>query len=180
MKESGDFDVIVVGSGAAGGMAAYALTMAGARVCLLEAGRDYDPLSETPMFGTAEQAPLRGTGTPDKPFGYYDATINGGWEVTGEPYTVAEGNEFNWWRTRMLGGRTNHWGRISLRYAPHDLKPQSIDGLGVDWPIPYEELAHYYERVERLIGVFGSIDGLEDAPDSLPGTLLPPPVPRAH
>ncbi len=174
------FDVVVVGSGAAGGMAAFALTRAGARVCMLEAGRDYDPRTETPMFGTAAQAPLRGVPTPDKVFGFYDATIDGGWEVPGEPYTVAAGDRFVWWRARMLGGRTNHWGRISLRYAPHDLKPRSTDGLGVDWPLDYPELAHYYDRVERLIGVFGSRDGLEDAPDSPPGVLLPPPALRAH
>lgn len=174
------FDVVVVGSGAAGGMAAYVLTQAGARVCVLEAGRNYEPQTETPMFGTAAQAPLRGVGTPDKVLGFYDATIDGGWDVPGEPYTVADGSRFTWWRTRMLGGRTNHWGRISLRYAPHDLRAKSIDGLGVDWPIPYAELAAYYDRVERLIGVFGSRDDLEDAPDSPPGVLLPPPAPRAH
>ncbi len=69
-----DYDAIVVGSGAGGGMAGHILTSAGQRVLMLEAGRDYDPVAETPMFQTAAQAPLMGTGTPDKPFGHYDAT----------------------------------------------------------------------------------------------------------
>ena len=77
MNEFQDFsyDVIVVGSGAGGGMAAYTLTKAGHRVLMLEAGREYDPTTETPMFETVHQAPLRGVGTPDKDFGFYDATV---------------------------------------------------------------------------------------------------------
>src|SRR5262245_61484107 len=80
------FDVIVVGSGAAGGQTAYTLAMAGAKVCMLEAGRRYDPASETPMFQIPAEAPLLGAGTPAKPFGFHDATIDGGWRVPGEPY----------------------------------------------------------------------------------------------
>ena len=83
---SSEYDVIVVGSGAGGGQTAYTLTMDGARVLMLEAGRKYDPLAETPMFQTPDLAPLRGEGTSDKPFGFYDATIDGGWQVPGEPY----------------------------------------------------------------------------------------------
>jgi choline dehydrogenase-like flavoprotein len=147
---------------------------------MLEAGRMYDPQGETPMFQTATDAPLRATPTPDKPFGYYDATVGGGWEIPGEPYTTAAGSQFRWWRSRMLGGRTNHWGRISLRYARHDLEGKSRDGIGVDWPVPYDELSHYYDKVENLIGIFGSNDGLEDAPDSPPQILHPPPAQRAH
>src|SRR5882672_11408793 len=82
-----EYDVVIVGSGAGGGQAAYTLTLAGLKCVMLEAGRSYDPPAETPMFNTRAQAPLMGASTPDKPFGFYDATIGGGWEVPGEPYT---------------------------------------------------------------------------------------------
>jgi choline dehydrogenase-like flavoprotein len=176
-----DYDVIVVGSGAGGGQTAYTLSMEGARVLMLEAGRKYVTEAETPMFQTSDQAPLLGSGTPDKPFGFYDATVDGGWEVPGEPYVQASddpSNRFDWWRPRMLGGRTNHWGRVSLRNGPYDFKPYSRDGLGFDWPITYEDVAPYYDKVEMLIGVFGANQGLENTPDSPPGCLLPPPKPR--
>lgn len=173
-------DVIVVGSGAAGGMAAYALTRRGVRVLLLEAGRDYDPATETPMFELPAAAPLHGASTPDKEFGYYDATVDGGWSIPDEPYTVAPGSRFRWWRARMLGGRTNHWGRMSLRFGPYDFQGRSRDGLGADWPITYEDLAPWYDRVESLIGVFGAAEGLENSPDSPPGVLHEPPRFRSH
>src|SRR5689334_9388630 len=174
------YDVIVVGSGAAGGQTAYTLTMDGAHVLMLEAGRRYDPTLESPMFLTPDQAPLREVNTPDKPFGFYDATVDGGWQVPGEPYVQASSdpaNRFDWWRARMLGGRTNHWGRIALRNGPYDFKPRSRDGLGFDWPVSYEEMAPYYDKVEMLIGVYGSNEGLENTPDSPAGCLLPPPKP---
>jgi len=192
------YDVVVVGSGAAGGQTAYVLAMAGAKVLILEAGRNYDPIMETPMFSRHDQAPLRGAPTPDKPFGFYDATVSGGWTVPKEPYLVKRGRRgpgwyeatdidltttdqnFMWWRPRMLGGRTNHWGRIALRMGPYDFKPRGRDGLGLDWPYSYPELAPYYDKVEALIGVFGSNEGLENTPDSSPGILLPPPKPRAY
>lgn len=178
-----EYDVIVVGSGAAGGQTAYTLTMDGAKVLMLEAGRYYDPVRETPMFQINSQAPLRGAGTPDKPFGFYDATVDGGWEIPGEPYTSASedpARKFWWWRARMLGGRTNHWARHALRNGPYDFKPRSRDGLGFDWPMTYEDVAPYYDKVEMLIGVYGTNEGLENTPDSSPGVLQPPPKPRAN
>ena len=177
---SQDADVIVVGSGAAGGMAAYALTQRGLRVLLLEAGRDYNPYTETPMWEWSSQAPLRAAATPDKEMGFFDATVDGGWDIPGEPYTTAEGTRFRWWRARMLGGRTNHWGRLSLRFGPDDFRAASLDGQGMDWPITYAELKPWYDRVERLIGVHGAAEGIANSPDSPPGVLLPPPPPRAY
>jgi choline dehydrogenase-like flavoprotein len=171
-------DVVIVGSGAAGGMAAYVLTRAGVKCLILEAGRDYDPLKETAMFQWNRQAPLRAASTPDKHFGYFDATANGGWQVPGEPYTNAPGSTFKWWRSRMLGGRTNHWGRHVPRFGPYDFKAKSRDGLGMDWPISYEDVAPYYDRTEKLIGVAGANAGLENHPDSSPGVLHAPSKPR--
>jgi len=179
--DKNSYDVIVVGSGAGGGQTAYTLTMEGVRVLMLEAGRRYQPATETPMMQNNAEAPLRGSGTPEKPFGFWDATIDGGWNVPGEPYTSASDDparQFQWWRARMLGGRTNHWGRISLRNGPYDFKPHTRDGLGIDWPMGYEDLAPYYDKVEMLIGVYGSNEGMENTPNSPNGVLLPAPKPR--
>lgn len=176
-----EYDVVIIGSGAGGGQMAYTLTLAGLKCVMLEAGRSYDPASETPMFNTASQAPLGATATPDKQAGFFDATVDGGREIPGEPYTQAstdKNEQFRWWRARMMGGRTHHWGRISLRNGPYDFKPYSYDGLGFDWPITYDEIEPYYDKVEMLIGVFGTNEGLENAPDSPPGVLLPPPKAR--
>ena len=176
------YDVVIVGSGAAGGQAAYTLTLAGLKCVMLEAGRSYDVVNETPMFQSRSQAPLMGTSTVDKPFGFFDATVGGGWQVPGEPYTSVGSRpeeKYMWWRPRMLGGRTNHWGRISLRNGPYDFKPRSHDGLGFDWPMTYEEIEPYYTKVESLIGVYGTNEGMENTPNSPPGVLLPAPKGRA-
>jgi choline dehydrogenase-like flavoprotein len=167
-------DVVIVGSGAGGGMAAHELTAAGANVLMLEAGPMWDTRADGFMFKWPYDSPRRGASTPQQQFGEYDAGL-GGWSLDGEPYTVAGGEQFDWFRTRMLGGRTNHWGRISLRYGPDDFKRRSKDGLGDDWPIGYDDVAPYYDRVDRLIGIFGSREGLPNDPD---GIFQPPPEPR--
>jgi choline dehydrogenase-like flavoprotein len=178
--QRGPYDVIIVGSGAGSGQAAYTLCMEGVRVLMLEAGRQYTPATESPMFQTPDMAPLGEAGTPDKNKGFFDATVDGGWDVPGEPYVSVPdrwGGHFTWWRARMLGGRTNHWGRISLRNGPYDFKPKSRDGLGFDWPITYDDVAPYYDKVELLIGVYGGDVSLENTPAGPGDTLLPPPKP---
>jgi len=170
------YDVCIVGSGAGGGMAAYALTKAGADVIVLEAGGAWDNAQDSAMLTWPYESPRRGSGTKERPFGEFDACI-GGWNIEGEPYTSAPGSHFDWWRARMVGGRTNHWGRISLRFGPYDFKRKSRDGLGDDWPISYADVAPYYDRVDRLVGVFGSRENLPNEPD---GVFLPPPKPRCH
>src|SRR5438477_512254 len=129
-KAKNEYDVVIVGSGAGGGQSAYTLTLAGLKCVMLEAGRNYDPLTETPMFNTPAQAPLMGNSTPHKPFGFHDATVGGGWEVPGEPYTSVHQTpreEFKWWRPRMLGGRTNHCG-AGLENDPRQAAPRRYDG----------------------------------------------------
>jgi choline dehydrogenase-like flavoprotein len=170
------YDVCIVGSGAGGGMAAYVLSQAGAEVVLLEAGPSWDNATDGAMLRWPYDSPRRGADTRERPFGEFDACL-GGWEIEGEPYTLAPETEFKWWRARMLGGRTNHWGRISLRFGPDDFRRRSLDGLGDDWPIGYDDLKPYYDRVDRLVGVFGSQEGRPNDPD---GIFLPPPKPRCY
>jgi choline dehydrogenase-like flavoprotein len=175
-QQATTYDVCIVGSGAGGGMAAHALTRAGARVVMLEAGGEWYASKNSTMLMPSYATQRRGRATKLRPFGEHDA-CDGGWEIEGEPYTRAPGTRFDWWRARMLGGRTNHWGRISLRFGPDDFKAKSRDGLGDDWPISYDDLAPYYDRVDELVGIFGSNEGLRNHPD---GKFLPAPKPRCY
>ena len=178
IKESQDsFDVIIVGSGAGGGMATKILSEAGLNVALVEAGPHFDPSNPDQMtqLKWPWESPRRGA-TTTRPFGDFDAAY-GGWDIEGEPYTHKDGTKFDWFRSHMLGGRTNHWGRISLRFGPKDFKHRSIDGLGDDWPISYEDVKPYYDKVDKLIGIFGS---KEDMPNEPNGFFLPAPKPRLH
>ena len=172
------YDVVIVGSGAGGGMAAYQLAKAGAKVCLLEAGGYFDPAD--PKYITQMknpwESPRRGASTRIRPFGDFDAAW-GGWDIDGEPYTAAKDTQFRWFRSRMLGGRTNHWGRISMRFGPDDFKRGTLTGIGDDWPIDYEDLSPYYDKVDKFIGLFGTKEGIRNEPD---GHFLPPPKPRLH
>ena len=171
------YDAVIVGSGAGGGMAAKVLSESGLKVAVVEAGPFFDPANDAQrtQLRNPWDSPRRGAGST-RAFGDYDAAY-GGWEIDGEPYTRKNGTRFDWFRSRMLGGRTNHWGRISLRFGPLDFKRKDVDGLGDNWPIGYEDVRPYYDRVDKLLGVFGSKEGIHNEPD---GFFLPPPKPRLH
>src|SRR6476620_3380051 len=157
IRQPRTYDVCIVGSGAGGGMAAKVLCEAGADVVMLEAGPMWDAAKDSKMSAWPYDSPRRGASTPARPFGEFDGCI-GGWDIDGEPYTQAPGSQFDWVRGRMLGGRTNHWGRISLRMGYDDIKP-------------------YYDKLDRFVGIFGSMEGLRNAPA---GIFLPPPKPRCY
>jgi choline dehydrogenase-like flavoprotein len=98
-----------------------------------------------------------------------------GHRIKGEPYTSAPDSPFWWTRARILGGRTNHWNRVALRFAEADFRQRSLTGVEDDWPISYEDLAPYYDKVESFIGVYGTRENISSAPD---GIYQKPPKPR--
>ncbi|HEY6129847.1 MAG TPA: GMC family oxidoreductase [Candidatus Acidoferrum sp.] len=171
------FDVCIIGSGAGGGMAAKVLTEGGLNVVMLEAGPQIHPEKDFKMLMWPYELPHRGAGVGGRASQNFSEFLapNGAWQIEGEPYTSAEGANFQWFRSRIVGGRTNHWGRIALRFAPVDFQSKTRDGLGDDWPITYDDLAPYYDKVESYIGVFGTKENVSSAPD---GVFLPPPKPR--
>jgi choline dehydrogenase-like flavoprotein len=178
------YDVAIIGSGAGGGTVTKVLADLGINVALIEAGPPIDPTKDFKEHMWPYQVPHRGIGEGGAgyfgpspwAFGYF-TTTSGGWELPGEPYTVAPGSKFEWFRSRVVGGRTNHFGRISLRFADYDFTPYSRDGLGTDWPITYDEISPYYDKAESFIGVTGSKEGIRSAPD---GVFQPCPPPRVH
>jgi choline dehydrogenase-like flavoprotein len=174
------YDAIIVGSGAAGGIAANVLVNQGLDVLLLEIGPKWD---RNTQFHTEHawpyEMPFRGLGKP----GQYD----GLWKVSAytehlyvhpriDRYATAPGTDFHWTRIHAVGGRTNTWARVSLRMSEFDMKPKSLqDGAGEDWPISYEDLAPYYDKAEELMGVFGTREGLPVTPDGNYHAPTPPP-----
>ena len=188
------YDVLIVGSGAAGGMAAQVLTAHGLDVLMLEAGRQVDFDEEVRSMEWPYHHPRRGKLPPDtyvldeadykklKPpyaqsLGRYTNVMN--WQQLGEgpdytkkffvnekdhPYT---GTNFSWVRSRALGGKTNVWGRLALRLSDYDFKAASRDGYGDDWPIEYADVAPYYDRVDRYLGISGVTENLPWLPDSI-------------
>lgn len=184
MKQKQVYDAIIVGSGAAGGIAAHVLVNQGLKVLLLEIGPKWD---RNTIFHTEHswpyEMPFRGMGKP----GQYD----GLWKVSAytehlyvhpykDRYATAPGTDFHWTRIHAVGGRTNTWARVSLRMSEFDMKPKSSykdigqDGVGEDWPISYQELAPYYDKAEDLMGVFGTREGLEVTPDGNYHAPTPP------
>jgi choline dehydrogenase-like flavoprotein len=172
------YDVCIIGSGAGGGTAAKVLTEGGLNVVMLEAGPRLNPDKDFKEHVWPYELDHRGVGVAGKGKGQFNDEFlapNGFWDIEGEPYTTAPGTTFRWFRSRIEGGRTNHWGRIALRFGEADFRARSTDGMGDDWPITYEELAPYYDKVESYIGVFGSKENVPNSPD---GVFQPPPPPR--
>jgi choline dehydrogenase-like flavoprotein len=173
------FDVIVVGSGATGGWAAKELTEAGLRVALVEAGRMLVPEKDFTEHVRPYQVKYRGSSpeiTRTRPIQtrcYACMEYNYDWFVNDfeSPYTTEPGKPVNWFRVRILGGRSLVWGRQSYRLSDLDFKAASHDGYGDDWPLSYAELAPWYDKAERFVGVSGAAEGVPQLPD---GQFLPP------
>jgi choline dehydrogenase-like flavoprotein len=186
------WDIIVVGSGAAGGMAAYQLALAGVKVLLLEAGRMIDVKTE---YRTMEwpYASMRRNRLPpgerpiaiaeynflDRPYGtnpaygkstkvvsYASNRFTRNWVVDEREHPTT-GTPYAWVRSRILGGKTNFWGRGALRYGPLQFNAASRDGFDVDWPISYEDVKPYYDKVDVLLGCSGTKEGLAQVPDGV-------------
>jgi choline dehydrogenase-like flavoprotein len=161
------YPVIIIGSGASGGIAAWNLTRQGVDVLLLDAGDKFDRSkywTHVPPWD-AQARLARG----ERPETFFLDTAE-------QPYLTPNGRSFALTRVWGHGGKTNVWGRVSLRYSDIDFKAADRDGWEIPWPISYKDISPYYDQVEQLIGVNG---GTDDS-DVLPGSrfLQPPPAPR--
>ncbi len=182
MAQQPVYDAIVVGSGATGGWAAKELTEKGLRVIMLEAGRKLDPAKDYKMLAwpyelkhrnLIPQTELLKQRQPIQSKCYACDEYANHFFVDDKdnPYTTPQDKPFDWIRGRQVGGRTLVWGRQSYRLSDYEFKAASRDGYGEDWPISHDELAPYYERVERFVGISGSKENLPQLPDSV---FLPP------
>jgi choline dehydrogenase-like flavoprotein len=173
------FDAIVVGSGISGGWAAKELTEKGLKVLMLERGRDVKHVKDYVNANKAPwEYPHRGGRTQemikDYPVLKRDYPLNETnldfWVNEKEcPYT--EVKRFDWFRGYQVGGRSLMWGRQSYRLSDLDFEANAKDGIAVDWPIRYKDLAPWYDHVERFAGISGNRDGIPQLPD---GQFLPP------
>jgi choline dehydrogenase-like flavoprotein len=159
--------LVIIGSGAAGGMAAWNLTRQGQEVLLLDAGDKFDRSKFWTHVSPWEwqERTRRGEQPPD----FFLSTKE-------QPYLTPPAEPFELYRVWGHGGKTNVWGRVSLRYSDLDFKGADRDGWEIPWPISYADLAPYYDQVDQLIGVCGG----DDHSEALPGSKyhLPPPAPR--
>ena len=173
------YDAIVVGTGISGGWAAKELTEKGLKTLVLERGRmvrhgEYPTatkdLWELPYGGRPSQDDLEHQGVVART-GYVLTQASKHWFVDDIEHPYTEVKRFDWVRGYQVGGRSLMWGRQSYRWSPMDFEANAKDGVGVDWPIRYEDIAPWYEHVERFIGVSGQAEGLAQLPD---GAFLPP------
>ncbi len=184
-----DFDAIVVGSGMSGGWCAKELSERGLKVLVLERGqkvepaKDYTDLSpswERPNLGRVPEDELeRDYPLQSSKLGAYFSTASKQFFVrdTDHPYAVEEGSKFDWLRGYHTGGRSVMWSRVSLRWGPQDFEANKRDGIGIDWPVRYKDIAPWYDRVERFAGISGSKDGIDHLPDGIfqpPFAMTPP------
>lgn len=179
-KKQNTYDAIVVGTGISGGWAAKELTENGLNTLVLERGRNVEHAKDYPtMFKDPWQLPHADNLSADEAK-HYKKQMRTGYTVkestkhwwvkdTDQPYE--EVSRFDWIRGYHVGGRSIMWGRQSYRLAPMDFEANAKDGIGVDWPIRYEDLAPWYEHVERFAGISGRKEGLPQLPDSV---FLPP------
>ncbi len=168
------YDAAIVGSGACGGWACMQLAQAGMKVLLLEAGSRVDMVKDFHHRWPYE-LPYHGSGQPGLLRKYFRGSTEYNYRIMIDdrenPYTTPADQPFRWSRSRVLGGRTLHWGRCSDRMSDLEFKAASRDGYGDDWPVSYRDISPYYDRVERYIGVSASPEGLPQFPD---GVFLPP------
>lgn len=167
MPPAKDYDVVVIGSGASGGMAAWNLTRQGVRVLLLDAGGKFHRADFWTHVSPWQERERRAQGRRPPPFNL---------DLKEQPYTWAEGRYFELVRVWGLGGKTNIWGRVSLRYSDLNFTEPERDGWEIAWPLRYRDIAPYYDKVDQLVGVCGG----DDNTPYLPGSRyhLPPPRPR--
>lgn len=165
VKPANVHDVVVIGSGAAGGMAAWNLSRQGVNVLLLDAGTRFNPASYWSHVKPWEWNARIDRGQRPPAFRL---------DAREQPVELAQ--PFDLWRVWGRGGRTNIWGRVSLRYGDVDFEGPAKDGWEIAWPLRYKDIAPYYDKVDQLIGVCGG----DDDQDVLPGSRyhLPPPAPR--
>jgi len=168
------YDAVVIGTGAGGGMAIKTLCEAGLKVCALNSGRRLDPEKDFRNHRMPWEMKYRGFGDPQsripaEPDFIGTEYVNGAWEHE-LVHTTAAGTKWLWPRCSAVGGRTNFWGRSAARFGEIDFRAASLDGVDVDWPVSYEEMAPYYTRVEQMIGVASTVQNRPSNPD---GSYLP-------
>jgi choline dehydrogenase-like flavoprotein len=163
------YDVLIVGSGASGGMAAYTLAQKGVKCLLLDAGPLVDFERQRTMKSIYE-LPYRGFGKPGRLAHVFQANefnANQWVDETQVPYTHDPKEPYNWVRVRMIGGKSLFWARMSYRLSDYEFKAKDHDGFGENWPIAYADLAPYYDRVEPIFRVSGRKESLAQLPDGI-------------